>query len=34
MVAVLFVGTFGLIMTEVMKTIERQFDKWRPDPGS
>ncbi|HVR31155.1 MAG TPA: ABC transporter permease [Acidimicrobiia bacterium] len=31
MVSVLFVGVFGLIMTEVMKAIERQFDKWRPE---
>ena len=34
MVSVLFVGAFGLIMTEVMKSIERQFDKWRPEPSS
>jgi ABC-type nitrate/sulfonate/bicarbonate transport system permease component len=34
MVSVLFVGAFGVIMTEVMKTVERQFDKWRPDSGS
>ena len=34
MVSVLFVGVFGLIMTEVMKAIERQFDKWRPEPTS
>jgi NitT/TauT family transport system permease protein len=34
MVSVLFVGVFGLIMTEVMKGIERQFDKWRPEPSS
>ena len=33
MVAVLFVGMFGLVMTEVMKRVERQFDKWRPEPA-
>jgi len=30
MVSVLFVGAFGLLMTELMKTIERRFDRWRP----
>lgn len=30
MVAVLFVGAFGVILTELMKTIERRFDRWRP----
>lgn len=34
MVSVLFIGVFGLIMTELMKVIERQFDKWRPEPAS
>lgn len=33
MVAVLFVGSFGLILTEVMKAVERRFDRWRPDPA-
>lgn len=28
--AVLFVGAFGVLMTELMKTIERRFDRWRP----
>jgi len=34
MVSVFFVGVFGLTMTEVMKAIERQFDRWRPEPTS
>jgi NitT/TauT family transport system permease protein len=32
-VAVLFVGGFGVIMTELMKSIERRFDRWRPATG-
>lgn len=28
--SVLFVGAFGLIMTELMKAVERRFDRWRP----
>jgi ABC-type nitrate/sulfonate/bicarbonate transport system permease component len=30
MMSVLFVGAFGLLMTELMKSIERRFDRWRP----
>lgn len=30
MVSVLFIGVFGLFMTEVMKSIEGRFDRWRP----
>ena len=30
MLSVLIVGMFGLIMAELMKRVERQFDKWRP----
>lgn len=31
MLCVIIVGMFGLIMAEVMKRLERQFDKWRPE---
>ncbi len=30
MMSVLFVGAFGLLMTELMKSIEQRFDRWRP----
>jgi NitT/TauT family transport system permease protein len=31
MLCVLIVGMFGLLMAEVMKRVEHQFDKWRPE---
>jgi len=34
MLSVLIVGTFGLVMALLMKRIERQFDKWRPEPAN
>lgn len=30
MLSVLFVGAFGVLMTELMKSLERRFDRWRP----
>ncbi len=32
MFVVMIIGAFGLLMAEIMKRIENQFDKWRPEP--